>query len=131
MRPGPTAPLTWTALGLLCLASAAGCRGGKAERAYRVVTGGVAERGRLVIEREDCGSCHTIPGVRGARGKVAPPLFWFARRTYIAGQVPNSPEHLVRWVMDPHAIEPGTAMPDLGLEEQEARDVAAYLYTLE
>lgn len=118
------------AFALACLATLSGCRGGKTERAYVAATGGVAERGRAVLERRDCGVCHTIPGVRGARGAVGPPLTDFGRRTYIAGEVPNSPENLVRWVMDPHAIEPGTAMPDVGLEEQEARDVAAYLYTL-
>jgi cytochrome c len=48
----------------------------------------------------------------------------------IAGELPNSPDNLVRWIKDPKAVEPGTAMPDLGLTDDEARDVAAYLYTL-
>ena len=125
-----TGLFTAAATALLCLSVGAGCRGGKAERAYGVATGGVAERGRAVIELHDCGVCHRIPGVRGARGQVAAPLTDFGRRTYIAGQLPNTPKNLVRWVMDPHGVEPGTAMPDVGLDEQEARDVAAYLYTL-
>jgi cytochrome c1 len=71
-----------------------------------------------------------IPGVRDARGLVAPPLMMFGRRTFIAGEVPNTPENLVRWIQSPQSIEAGTAMPALGLTEQQARDVAAYLYTL-
>ena len=44
--------------------------------------------------------------------------------------MPNTPQNLVRWIRDPHEIEPRTAMPNLGLSDPEARDVAAYLYTL-
>ena len=108
----------------------AGCRGGKMEHAYPIPTGGDAEQGRVVLREAGCGSCHSIPGVRGARGRVAPPLNFFAERTYIAGQVPNTPENLIQWILEPHSIEPGTAMPDVGLTEEAARDAAAYLYTL-
>jgi cytochrome c1 len=83
-----------------------------------------------VIEQKNCGACHTIPGIRRARGMVAPPLYWFSRRTFIAGQLPNTPANLVRWVQSPVSVEPRTAMPMVGLSDQEARDVAAYLYTL-
>jgi cytochrome c len=117
--------------GALILAGAA-CRGSNREDgvAYPVRTGGDAARGRDVIEQYGCGSCHTIPGVRGARGLVGPPLLWFSRRTYIAGELPNTPENLVRWVRAPQSVEATTAMPTLGLSERQARDVAAYLYTL-
>ena len=93
-------------------------------------TGGNADEGRAVIRTFGCGSCHTIPGIREANGKVAPPLTFFADRTYIAGRVPNTPANLVLWISNPPAIDPRTAMPDLGLSEQQSRDVAAYLYTL-
>jgi len=126
-RRGPIAVAT-----LMTLAAAAACRGNNPERgvAGSVDTGGSPARGRAVIEQYDCGSCHTIPGVRGARGLVAPPLFWFSRRTFIAGELPNTPANLVRWVREPQDVEPKTAMPALGLSDQQARDVAAYLYTL-
>lgn len=107
------------------------CHGGKTERAYIVPSGGVAARGEQVILQYNCGSCHTIPGIRGARGEVGPPLTAFGRRTYIAGELPNNPENLVRWIMSPQSVEPKTAMPTLGLTEQQARDVAAYLYRLQ
>lgn len=112
--------------------AAAGCTGNNPEygRAYNGATGGDAQRGIQVIRTHDCGSCHTIPGIQGAHGLVGPPLYWFSRRTYIAGELPNTAENLVRWVKSPPSIEPATAMPIVGLTEQQARDVAAYLYTL-
>lgn len=114
--------------GLLLLA---GCRGGRTERAYVPAVGGMPDQGHARIIQYDCGSCHTIPGVHGARGLVGPPLSFFGRRTYIAGRLPNTPDNLVHWISAPREVDEGTAMPDLGLSEQEARDVAAYLYTLQ
>ena len=92
---------------------------------------GDAKHGEKVIADVGCGACHDIPGVKGARGVVGPPLKHFAKRTFIAGEAPNKPDELVKWLMNPHATEPATAMPALGLGEGEARDVAAYLYTLD
>jgi cytochrome c1 len=125
-------PTLAAAAALLAGGVFSGCRGNNPEEGvgYTVETGGSAAKGLAVIEYRNCGSCHTIPGVRNARGVVAPPLFWFSRRTFIAGEVPNTPENLIQWVREPQAIEPRTAMPTIGLSEQEARDVAAYLYTL-
>jgi cytochrome c1 len=94
------------------------------------IDGADPARGKAQIVAYGCGSCHLIPGVSGARGLVGPPLTHFAQRAFIAGQVPNNSEFLVRWISVPQAIEPGTAMPNLGVSEHEARDIAAYLYTL-
>jgi cytochrome c len=95
------------------------------------LTGGDPGRGLATIERVGCGACHEIPGARGlASGRVGPSLAGFSTRTYVGGVAPNQPEHLVRWLMDPRALSPRTAMPALGLDEQQARDIAAYLYTL-
>jgi cytochrome c1 len=95
-----------------------------------VAGGGDPVRGKVQIVAYGCGSCHVIPGVGGARGLVGPPLTHFAQRAFIAGQVPNNGQFLVRWITVPQAIEPGTAMPNLGVSEAQARDIAAYLYTL-
>jgi cytochrome c2 len=117
---------------LLGAAPLAGCKGSTHEQQLRQAHAiGNPDRGRRVIRARHCGSCHTIPGVRGAEGVVGPPLDFFSRRTYIAGEVPNTPANLVRWVMDPQSIEPATAMPALGLDQRDAHDVAAYLYTLQ
>lgn len=127
-RGAKRVPGLWVAL-LAALASTA-CTGGRTSRAYSPLTGGVASRGEHVISMKHCGSCHTIPGIQGAQGLVGPPLVYFSRRTYIAGELPNNPENLVHWIRQPQSVEPTTAMPNLGLSEQQARDVAAYLYTL-
>jgi cytochrome c1 len=89
------------------------------------------ERGRAAIDAFGCGSCHMIPGVQGAVGLVGPPLTAWSRRTVIAGELPNTPQNLVRWIMRPQSIEPGTAMPNLGVGDADARAIAAYLATLD
>lgn len=85
-------------------------------------------RGRQAILRHGCGSCHVIPGISTAVGRVGPQLVDFGNQTFVAGVLANVPENLVRWLMHPQQINPLTAMPDLGVTEQEARDIAAYLY---
>lgn len=95
-----------------------------------VVQTGDPERGRDTIEAAGCGACHTIPGVPGADATVGPPLDRWSQRVFIAGNLTNSPENLARWIADPDAVEPGTAMPDLGLSRDEIEDVVAYLFTL-
>jgi cytochrome c2 len=92
--------------------------------------GGDAENGKLLLRQFACSSCHEIPGVAGGRGKVGPPLAGVARRVYIAGVWPNTPERMAAFIRDPHKADPRTAMPDLGVTELHARDMVAYLYTL-
>jgi cytochrome c1 len=96
----------------------------------QMVAQGHPDRGPAAINRYGCGSCHNIPGVRGASGLAAPPLTSFSKRAFIAGEVPNNPENLITWITVPQSIEPGTAMPNLGVLDEDARDIAAYLYTL-
>lgn len=106
------------------------CTGGQTSNGYTVATGGDIHRGAELIGRYRCGSCHIIPGIPDARGNVGPPLIYFGERTFVGGEVPNTPPNLIQWIQSPKSIEPGTAMPDLGVTEQQARDIAAYLYTL-
>lgn len=94
------------------------------------VEGGDAARGRRLAGDFGCARCHTIPGLRDANGNVGPPLTRFADRTYVAGMLRNEPANLVRWLMHPQSVVPGNAMPEMGISEQQARDLAAYLYTL-
>ena len=84
--------------------------------------------GRRLIASYGCGTCHTIPGVPGANAMVAPPLTCFYQRSYIAGRLPNNRENLIKWIQMPQQIEPGTAMPNMGVSQEEASDIAAYLY---
>jgi cytochrome c len=109
---------------------AAGCGEEDTPPAHLRLAGAEPERGRAVILEHGCGACHVIPGIRGAVAWVGPPLMEWSRRAYVGGRLPNAPENLVAWLRDPQAVSPGTAMPSLGLTESEARDAAAYLYTL-
>jgi cytochrome c2 len=86
------------------------------------------EQGRLLIASYGCGSCHTIPNVPGADSRVGPPLENFYQRAYIAGRIPNTLDNLIAWIQNPQGIEPGTAMPNLNVNNAEARQIAAYLY---
>ena len=89
-----------------------------------------AARGRAALNQNGCNGCHEIPGVTGSKVHVGPPLAGVSRRQLIAGTVPNTPEQMARWIRDPHAIDPETAMPVVGVSEADARDIAAYLATL-
>jgi cytochrome c2 len=96
-----------------------------------VLDGGNARQGKLLLAQFQCGSCHQIPGVEAARGRTGPSLEEFARRSYIAGRWPNRQATLVRWVSAPRSMDPATIMPDMGVSADDARHIAAYLYSLE
>jgi cytochrome c len=87
-------------------------------------------RGQAAIREFGCGACHVIPGVAGATGRVGPKLEDFAEQMYVAGVLSNTPDNLARWIQDPQQVNPGTAMPDLDVSEQDARDIVAYLLTI-
>jgi cytochrome c2 len=89
---------------------------------------GDPENGKLLLRQYGCGSCHRIPGVADADGKVGPPLAGIARRVYLAGVLPNNPENMARWIQGPQQFEPRTAMPNLQVSQAQARDMVAYLY---
>lgn len=90
-----------------------------------------ASRGRELISIYGCGSCHRIPGINAADGNVGPPLVHIRSRGYLGGIVPNSFENMVLWLTETQRIAPESAMPDLGLSNDEARDIAAYLYQMD
>lgn len=98
--------------------------------AHQRVVDGDPRLGRMLVAAYGCSACHLIPGIEQATGTVGPSLAGFGRRAYVAGRLPNRPAVLTSWLRDPPAIDPATAMPALGLSEAEARDVAAFLYTL-
>jgi cytochrome c2 len=136
VRPGRasvTSGAAGRAAAVACLiagpAPLAGC-GEATPPAHLRIAGADAERGHALIASYGCGLCHAIDGVRGADGTVGPPLDDFAQRSLVAGIVPNTPAQLVAWLVDPPAIAPETGMPNMGISGPEARDMAAYLYTL-
>jgi cytochrome c2 len=121
-------------LGIVALALAFGCGKSPSDDAMKkaaAMTGGDPAHGQQVIRGYGCGSCHVIPGVDGAAGKVGPSLAGIGARTYLAGKLPNEPANMIKWIRQPQEVSPGTAMPELGVTEQDGKDIAAYLYTLQ
>jgi len=106
----------------------AGCAAPVPSREVAILTGGDPGRGAGLLVRHGCIACHTVEAVPQARGQVGPSLDGVGRRPFIAGRLENTPEHLIRWVQDARGLVPETAMPSLGVPEQDARDIAAFLY---
>jgi cytochrome c len=117
-------------LSLVLLLTACATPGQELAGAERIRAGDPV-RGWQAIQTYGCHSCHAVPGVPSANSYVGPPLTAWAARHYIAGKLPNEPDYLVQWIRFPQAIEPGTAMPNMGVTENDAQDIAAYLYTLQ
>ena len=92
--------------------------------------GGDVQAGKLLLRQYGCGTCHEIPGVAAAQGRVGPPLEGVAERVYLAGRIANTRENMARFIRAPQAVDPRTAMPDMQVSEAHARDMVAYLYTL-
>ena len=128
MKSGPS-----TVVACICLASAGCDVAGLSTLNDKWVQNGDAAQGRALVASGSfgCAACHAIPGVVAPKGVAGPPLSGVARRALIAGQLPNKPEVLVAFLRNPPALVPLTGMPDVGLTTEQARDVVAYLYTLE
>ncbi len=117
------------ALAVLLASLGGGCSR-EVQKSAAAMTGGDPSRGRAEILKYGCQTCHTIPGVAGARGIVGPPLTGIGDRVYLAGKLTNTADNMERWIRHPREVDARTAMPDTGVTEQDARDIAAYLYTL-
>jgi cytochrome c len=114
----------------LALACALAACGPDPSAKAKALTGGNPDRGRTLVVRAGCGTCHDIPDVGRATSHVGPPLSGLASRLYLAGQLPNTPDNLERWIIDPQGIVPGNVMPDMHVDATDARDIAAFLYSL-
>ncbi len=123
---------TATPLAVLAPAlTAGGCMSSRSDYGAVQIVGGDPHRGETLIRDIGCGACHSIPGIREADSFVGPPLTAWSRRTFIAGSIPNVPQNLMSFVANAHTLRPDGAMPDFDFSKQQARDVAAYLYTLD
>jgi cytochrome c2 len=112
---------------VLCAALLAACS--KTPPQTEPITGGDARVGRALLARYGCASCHKIKGIAHADSQVGPPLDGIRSRGYIAGVLPHTTENMIKWIRHPRQVVPGTAMPELGVTQAEARDMAAYLYS--
>lgn len=87
--------------------------------------------GRQEFETQACMNCHTIAGT-SAHGQFGPDLTHFAsRKTIASGAADNTTENLERWIEDPDLIKPGSLMPSMHLNNDQVREITAYLNTLQ
>ena len=84
--------------------------------------------GRNLFTAKPCPTCHTIDGL--SAGTVGPALNHFGSKSDIAGVGPNNRENLIKWLKDPPAMKPGTAMPNNGLSDEDAAQLADFLLAL-
>ena len=89
-----------------------------------------AKRGKRALEQYGCIGCHEIPGLVGPEARLGPPLRDLGERRMLGGVLPNSPQNMVLWLRTPQAFTPHSAMPNLGVTERDARDMAAFLARL-
>lgn len=115
---------------MVAVALAAGCSTRPAALPPAAIAGDVTA-GEAALSAYGCGACHRIPGISGADALVGPPLDSWSQRNFVAGLLPNNQESLERWIRDPQGVQPGNAMPDLDVSDADARDMAAYLLSLD
>jgi sulfur-oxidizing protein SoxX len=97
----------------------------------RSLAGADPANGLVLVKASGCAACHVVPGVVWPQGKVGGSLVGFADRTLISGHTPNQPDELIAFLREPPTVQPGIAMPPSRMSEDDLRDVAAYLYTLD
>lgn len=85
--------------------------------------------GRALFLSKGCAACHAIKGV--SSGTVGPALTTFGSSPQIAGVLQNTRDNLIRWILNPPAVKPGTQMPKLAtITQQDAEVLADYLQSL-
>jgi cytochrome c1 len=94
------------------------------------LVGGNPDNAPALVVRYGCAGCHRIKGLPEAVGLSGPSLDGVARETWVAGIMPATVDNLVGWIVNPRAYDPQTAMPNTGISEAEARDVATYLLSI-
>lgn len=115
-----------SAVGLLGLAACADKAG-----APRDLSGADPDEGLRLIRTNGCGACHAIPDAVWPEGRTGGSLAGIGARPMFAGRLPNQPAIMIAFVRDAPSLLPDTGMPPMPLTEAEARDIAAYLYTLD
>jgi cytochrome c oxidase subunit 2 len=87
--------------------------------------------GQKLFMAKGCAGCHSLVALNAPKGMLGPNLANIGARTWIAaGTLPNTDENLARWIRLPQEVKQGVLMPNLGLNEAEARSIAAYLRSI-
>jgi hypothetical protein len=89
------------------------------------------QQARDALRQYGCDACHTIPGIVGPPLLIAPPLAGFGKRALVAGRWPNTEAHVVDWIRRPQQLDPRSAMPDLGVTDEDALLMARFLRSLQ
>ncbi len=90
----------------------------------------LAVAGKKLFMTATCVACHAIEGTE-AVASIGPDLTNLASRTQIGGGViANSPENLALWLENPQALKPGCKMPNFKLNQQQIKQLVAYLEQL-
>ncbi|GIW81710.1 MAG: hypothetical protein KatS3mg105_3517 [Gemmatales bacterium] len=92
-------------------------------------------RGKQLVVEHGCLGCHKY---RGRGGIIGPDLTHVGDKTVHDFDFKNIPKHFKRTVEDwmfahfksPQAVIPNTLMPEMGLTDDEARDLTAYMLSL-
>jgi cytochrome c len=125
------ARLEWVLAVSALVAGLCGCSGGGVDFAQgQKMTGGNPEAGKHAIVIHDCSSCHVIPGIEGDENVQGPPLSRWATRKTVAKEWSNTPANLENWIRHSEELRPGTTMKLMSVSEKDARDIAAYLFSL-
>ena len=89
-----------------------------------------AQRGKDVFRSAGCARCHAISGTEFT-AQTGPDLTHLAsRRSLAAAVLPNTRQHLSRWITNPDEVKAGTKMPAADLNETELRALLRYLESL-
>jgi cytochrome c oxidase subunit II len=88
------------------------------------------KRGQQVFLSSACVMCHAINGTP-AGANVGPNLTHIAgQNTIAAATLPNTREHLMRWITNSQAIKPGNKMPQNNLSAADLNALLDYLQSL-
>ena len=86
--------------------------------------------GQQAFLGSSCSYCHRVAGTN-ATSTFGPDLTHVAgRATLAAGVIPNTPDDLARWIIDPQDVKPGTLMPAIEMPGPELESLVAYLESL-
>jgi len=87
-------------------------------------------QGQKLFLMKGCVGCHSLVAYNAPKGLLGPNLANVGARTYIAaGTLPNTDENLAHWIRVPQDVKHGVLMPNLGVTEDEAKALVAFLRT--
>lgn len=103
--------------------------------ARQAVPAAVGDNPNARLFAEQCGTCHRIAPELPGGGAIGPSLTGIAVRGQIPSSQPSLPtdkEGLTRWIRNPSAVKPGTAMPAFGpdrLSDEQLSGMVDWLLT--